>query len=71
MKPKEIKKRCYTKVEIEGKERYACRYCNKNYKENVTRMTVHIKNECNEVPQCISKSLLSPNKSKFNHSKII
>jgi len=61
----------FTKIEIEGNERYACRYCNKNYKENVTRMAVHIKNECKEVPQCISKSLLSPNKSKFNHCKFI
>jgi len=43
----------------------------KNYKENVTKMTEHNKNECKEVPLCISKSLLSPNKSKFNHSKFI
>lgn len=70
MKPKEIKKRCYTKVENVGNIRYVCRFCNKSYKENVTRMTMHIKNECKKVPQCISKCLLSFNKSKFNHRKL-
>lgn len=67
MKPKEIKKKCYTKVQNEdGNDRYMCRFCKKNYKENVTRMTMHIRKECRLVPQHILKCLLSPNKAIFN-----
>lgn len=55
MKPKVIKNKCY----IKHGEFYLCKYCNKKYKENVTRMALHIKKECIKVPKHILDNVAS------------
>lgn len=61
MKPKVIKNKCY----IRHGDKYLCKYCNKPYKENVTRMATHIKKECTKVPKYILDNFSSTNSSSF------
>jgi len=61
MKPKVIKNKCY----IKHGDKYLCKYCNKSYKENVTRMAIHIKKECTKVPKYTLDNFSSTNMSSF------
>jgi len=61
MKPKVIKNKCY----IQHSDKYLCKYCNKPYKENVTRMAIHVKKKCTKVPKYILDNFYSKNSSIF------
>ncbi|KAF0727651.1 Uncharacterized protein FWK35_00024646, partial [Aphis craccivora] len=65
MKPKVIKNKCY----IRHGDKYLCKYCNKPYKENVTRMATHIKKECTKVPKYILDNFSSTNSSSTYFEK--
>jgi len=57
MKPQQIKKQYFQACQ---NNRQKCLFCNNTYKENVTRMAIHI-SKCPKVPESI-KNIVSKNK---------